>query len=192
MALLILIGRINCLLTKNYLLLLRDAFTCSTICNSMGSSCSNFVDSPSKEPKCQFVEKTEKPYGLVRASKFSNKSVKVWTKEPITTGNMIIQFSFLHHFFLYLGNYVYFFVPPFFVSVYLIFMKIYPYSASFYNFGYQRQSWRLFGWPRKFTPNHFLCWLSCNRRRLLWCFRFYNYEVGYEIQGKYFTKKYIS
>ena len=56
----------------------------------MGSSCSNFVDSPSKEPKCQFVEKTEKPYGLVRASKFSNKSVKVWTKEAITTGSMIL------------------------------------------------------------------------------------------------------
>ena len=65
----------------------------------MGSSCSNFVDSPSKEPKCQFVEKTEKPFGLVKASKFSNKSVKVWTKEAITTGSMI---------FLMLKDYDYF------------------------------------------------------------------------------------
>ena len=53
-------------------------------CNSLGDVCTNFVDSPSKEPKCQFVERTD--HSLVRASQFSNKSVKVWTKDTITTG----------------------------------------------------------------------------------------------------------
>ncbi len=50
----------------------------------MGDACTNFVDSPSKEPKCQFIESTDNSLG--RASQFSNKSVKVWTKDTITTG----------------------------------------------------------------------------------------------------------